>query len=65
MAGPRTGEALAIMERHEVDLGPAGGARYNPANPHTIDRSTPGATTERRRVIDPSYSGPERRLIGV
>ena len=63
--GPRTGEALAIMERHEVDLGPAGGARYNPANPHTIDRSAPGATTERRRVIDPSYTGPERRLIGV
>ncbi len=26
---------------------------------------SPGAMTERRRVPDPSYSGPERRLIGV
>jgi hypothetical protein len=62
--GPGTGEALAIMERHEVDLGPLGGERYRAAR-HRIDSSTPGAVTERRRVADPSYSGPERRLVGV
>jgi hypothetical protein len=64
-AGPRTGEALAIMQRHEVDLGPGGDAGYNPATRHVLDSSTPGAMTERRRVADPSYRGPERRLIGV
>ena len=64
-AGPRTGEALAIMQRHEVDLGPAGVAGYNLGNRYVLDSSTPGAMTERRRVADPSYSGPERRLIGV
>ena len=64
-AGPRTGEALAIMQRHEVDLGPAGDAGYNLGNRYVLDSSTPGAMTERRRVADPSYSGPERRLIGV
>ena len=64
-AGPRTGEALAIMQRHEVDLGPAGDAGYNLGSRYVLDSSTPGAMTERRRVADPSYSGPERRLIGV
>ena len=63
--GPRTGEALAIMGRHEVDLGPGGAARYTQPHPHTLDSSTPGAMTERRRVADPSYIGPERRLVGV
>ena len=53
------------MQRHEVDLGPAGVAGYNLGNRYVLDSSTPGAMTERRRVADPSYSGPERRLIGV
>jgi hypothetical protein len=63
--GPRTGEALAIMERHEVDLGPAGAAGYSLASRLRLDSSTPGPVTERRRLADPSYAGPERRLIGV
>lgn len=63
--GPRTGEALAIMERHEVDLGPGGAARYRRPHPHALDSSTPGAMSERRRLADPSYNGPERRLVGV
>jgi hypothetical protein len=48
-AGVRTPEALAILSRHEVDLGPGGYARYG----------------ERRFGLDPAYSGPERRLVGV
>src|SRR5262245_598047 len=64
-AGPQTGEALAIMQRHEVDLGPAGAAGYDPGSRHRLDSSNPGAMTERRRLADSSYAGPERRLIGV
>jgi hypothetical protein len=102
-AGARTGEALAILERHEVDLGPGGSARYQ-IDRRTEDSSTPvavvgdldspnalatpglgaadvasGSSTgnrgmpsrgayrgaERRRVADPTYHGPERRLVGV
>jgi hypothetical protein len=102
-AGARTGEALAIMERHEVDFGPGGSARYDTER-HVVDSSTPvaavgdldtsssmatpglgaadvasGSSTgnrgmpsrgayagrERRKVADPTYPGPERRLIGV
>jgi Heat induced stress protein YflT len=48
-AGVRTPEALAILSRHEVDLGPGGYARYG----------------ERRIGLDPAYAGPERRLVGV
>lgn len=48
-AGVRTPEALAILRRHEVDLGPSGPARYG----------------DRRVRRDPSYAGPERRLAGV
>ena len=64
-AGPRTGEALAIMQRHEVDLGPGGAARYDPVSRRGVDSSTPGAMTDRRRHADPTYAGPERRLLGV
>ncbi|HET7241239.1 MAG TPA: hypothetical protein VFI77_08765 [Gemmatimonadales bacterium] len=64
-AGSRTGEALAIMQRHEVDLGPGGPASYELAHPRRVDSSAPGAMSERRRLADPSYAGPERRLIGV
>jgi hypothetical protein len=48
-AGTRTAEALAILARHEVDLGPSGPARY----------------ADRRVGRDPGYTGPERRLVGV
>jgi hypothetical protein len=48
-AGARTPEALAILARHEVDLGPGGHARYG----------------ERRMGLDPAYTGPERRLVGA
>jgi len=48
-AGARTPEAVAIMARHEVDLGPSGPARAG----------------DRRVKLDPAYTGPERRLVGV
>ncbi|HVK00534.1 MAG TPA: hypothetical protein VM365_06695 [Gemmatimonadales bacterium] len=48
-AGARTREALAILSRHEVDLGPSGYTLYG----------------ERRIGLDPTYAGPERRLVGV
>ena len=48
-AGARTPEALAILSRHEADLGPSGYSRYG----------------ERRIGLDPAYAGPERRLVGV
>jgi hypothetical protein len=48
-AGARTPEALGILARHEVDLGPSGAARYG----------------DRRVRLDPAYAGPERRLVGV
>lgn len=48
-AGVRTREAVAILARHEVDLGPSGYARYG----------------DRRVGSDPTYAGPERRLVGV
>jgi hypothetical protein len=41
-AGARTGEALAILQRHEVDLGPGGAARYE-ASGRLVDSSTPVA----------------------
>ena len=47
-AGARTPEALAILARHEVDLGPSGPVRYG----------------DRRVGLDPAYAGPERRLAG-
>lgn len=64
-AESRTGEALAIMQRHEVDLGPAGEAGYRLGHHQRLDSSAPIAMTERRRVADPAYAGPERRLIAV
>jgi hypothetical protein len=71
-AGARTGEALAILQRHEVDLGPGAAGRYGPVDWSVRDNSvaatTPGATRiggERRRARVFSYSGPERRVLGV
>jgi hypothetical protein len=56
-AGAGTPEALAILQRHGADLGPSGRARS-----HGEDEST---HQERRRRQDVSYTGPERRLVGV
>ncbi len=55
-AGARTAEALAILQRHEVDFGPSGARRFDGR-----DRSAP----ERRVFLDPAYPGPERRLAGA
>ena len=71
-AGARTPEALAILQRHEVDFGPGGTRRFYGLDQATRDHSAPGAAApdlfageERRLFLDPGYSGPERRLAGV
>jgi hypothetical protein len=71
-AGARTPEALTILERHEVDLGPSGARRFGGLDWSARDNSTPAAAApsayageERRVFLDPTYSGPERRLVGV
>jgi hypothetical protein len=40
---------VAILARHEVDLGPSGRTRFG----------------DRRVKLDPAYAGPERRPVGV
>jgi hypothetical protein len=50
-AGARTPEALAILQRHEVDFGPSGARRFE--------------GLERRVFTDTAYSGPERRLAAL
>jgi hypothetical protein len=50
-AGPRTDEALAILERHGMDLGPS--------------RTRQNDVADRRVQEDPAYGGPERRLVGA
>jgi hypothetical protein len=69
-AGPRTSDALAILARHEVDLGPSGTRRFDGLDWSARDNSAPVAAApkayageERRVFLDPSYSGPERRLV--
>jgi len=71
-AGARTPEALTILQRHEVDFGPGGALRFDGLDWSARDNSTPAAAApnayageERRVFIDPTYSGPERRLVGV
>ncbi len=72
-AGPRTGEALGVLDRHGMDFGPSGRERYD-----SFDRvsASSGARdvaegrgwtqeSERRFHQDPEYAGPERRLVGV
>ena len=46
-AGPRTREALAILERHGMDLGPSGGGRYErgSAPGRSATTGTPGLAT--------------------
>jgi hypothetical protein len=55
-AGDATPEAVAILQRHGADLGPSQKKQF--------DRSG-YAGEERRQRQDVSYSGPERRLVGV
>ena len=71
-AGARTPEALAILQRHEVDFGPSGALRFDGLDWSARDNSTPAAAApsayageERRVFLDPTYSGPERRVVGV
>lgn len=71
-AGARTPEALAILGRHEVDFGPSGASRYEVLDRSARDHSMPAAAApsayageERRGLLDSSYAGPERRLLGV
>ncbi len=62
-AGPRTGEALALLEWHGMDFGPSGVARYGGS-----DRSAargPFTGRDRRSRRDPAYGGPERRLAAA
>ena len=55
-AGARTAEALMVLDRHGMDFGPSGASRYERGR-------YPGK--ERRTTQDPTYAGPERRLVGV
>lgn len=56
-------EALNILQRHGGDLGPS---RSQPvARSTSADRSTSYEGQERRTHAEESYSGPERRLVGV
>jgi hypothetical protein len=62
-AGPRTREALALLERHGMDFGPSGRKRYGISN--LLGSREPYTGRERRARPDPAYGGPERRLVGV
>jgi hypothetical protein len=71
-AGARTPEALAILQRHEVDFGPSGALRFDGVDWSARDNSAPAAAAprayageERRVFLDPTYAGPERRAVGV
>jgi uncharacterized membrane protein len=56
-AGRRTQEAVAILQRHDADLGPSSRQRSNEFVGHEREN--------RRFRDDPSYLGPERRLVGA
>jgi heat induced stress protein YflT len=59
-AGDATPEAVAILQRHGGDLGPSSASRVE-----RVDRASRYEGQERRGSLDLSYSGPERRLVGV
>jgi hypothetical protein len=67
-AGARTTEALLLLDRHGVDFGPSGASRYTSgieaAGEPARKRERYGGK-ERRTMQDPTYAGPERRLMGV
>jgi hypothetical protein len=60
-AGDGTPEALRILQRHEADLGPSRAGR--PEREEVLATRYEGQ--DRRSGHDASYSGPERRLVGV
>jgi heat induced stress protein YflT len=70
-AGDATSEAVTILQRNGGDLGPSKGAsprrEAEPAasGAERFDASSRYAGQERRGGQDVSYSGPERRLVGV
>lgn len=56
-AGGRTPEALDILESHGADTGPT--------SPKAGSQSESEGREDRRYRDDPSYLGPERRVVGV
>ena len=77
-AGPRTTEALVILDRHGMDFGPSGTERFGAfdrAGGTAGDPTMPGlggwaragggrGARARRSRQDPAYGGPERRAVG-
>jgi uncharacterized membrane protein len=70
-AGDATPEAVSILQRHGADLGPARATVTDRAEElaqsraDRFDRSAPYQGQDRRSRHDLSYTGPERRLVGV
>jgi hypothetical protein len=67
-AGTRTSEALMLLDRHGMDFGPSGASRYESGIEAGGDVARERGRyrgTERRTTQDPTYAGPERRLVGV
>jgi hypothetical protein len=66
-----TPEALAILQRHGADLGPSRTGKVDPerdraaSSEERFEPSVGYEGQERRSRHDGSYSGPERRLVGV
>ena len=58
-AGPRTREALVLLERHGMDFGPSGMERYGRSN--LLGAREPYTGRERRAPAAAGYDGPERR----
>jgi hypothetical protein len=59
-AGRRLPEALAILERHGMDLGPSRGERFRTPDAARVPRPYKGKERRRQEL---SYSGPERREL--
>ena len=67
-AGARTAEALMVLDRHGMDFGPSGASRYQSgveARGELARERRQYHGKERRTTQDPTYAGPERRLVGV
>jgi hypothetical protein len=70
-AGDGTPEAVAVLQRHGADFGPSRPAEFDSAAERAASGSeqswrSPGFDgQERRSRHDESYTGPERRLVGV
>jgi hypothetical protein len=67
-AGARTAEALMLLDRHGMDFGPSGASRYESgieAGGELVRERGRYGGKERRTTQNPTYAGPERRLVGV